>query len=263
MVNSSAPVYRGDVIYSGQDEHGDLTVVQEATSRTLHFGSTARQSTMLMADPTRLALSYTRCMVGGLLLAPPPCSALVLGLGGGSLPKFLLHNFAECRIDVVEMRARVVAVARRYFALPEDKRLALHVQKAERFLSRTDTGPYDWLLVDLYNRDGMASVLDEPDFFLRCRQLLSERAVLSVNLWTGNRAESLDRIRTRLTEAFGESVLLLPVAGKSNTVALAFNVPMPALNDPRMHRRAAQLQTLYGIEFVDFLRDLLHHNKVG
>ena len=81
------------------------------------------------------------------------------------MPKFLLHNFAERRIDVVEMRARVVAVARRYFALPEDKRLALHVQKAERFLSRTDTGPYDWLLVDLYNRDGMASVLDESDLF--------------------------------------------------------------------------------------------------
>jgi len=109
----------------------------------------------------------------------------------------------------------------------------------------------------------MASVLDEPDLFLRCRQLLSERAVLSVNLWTGNRADFLDRIRTRLAEAFGERVLLLPVAGKSNTVALAFNVPTPALNDPRTHQRAAQLQTLYGIEFVDFLRDMLHYNNVG
>ncbi|NBP73880.1 MAG: hypothetical protein EBU57_12175, partial [Alphaproteobacteria bacterium] len=65
MAKRTAPVYRGDVIYSGQDEYGDVAVVQEATSRTLHFGSTARQSTMLMADPTRLALTYTRCMVGG------------------------------------------------------------------------------------------------------------------------------------------------------------------------------------------------------
>ena len=263
MAKSTEPVYRGDVIYSGQDEYGDVAVVQEATSRTLHFGSTARQSTMLMADPTRLALSYTRCMVGGLLLAPPPRSALVLGLGGGSLPKFLLRHFAECRIDAVEMRACVVAVARRYFSLPEDERLALHVEKAEDFLSRTDIGPYDWLLIDLYDCDGMASVLDESDLFLRCRALLSERAVLSVNLWTGNRAEFLDRIRARLAEAFGQRVLLLPVAGKSNTVALAFNAPMPVLNDQRLYQRAAQLQALYEIEFVDFLRDSMRYNAMA
>lgn len=262
MADRNVPVYRGDVIYSARDEHGDIAVVQEATSRTLHFGSTARQSTMLMADPTRLALSYTRCMLGGLLLVPPPRSALVLGLGGGSLPKFLLHHFAECRVDAVEMRARVAAVAHRYFALPEDERLTLHVQKAEDFLSGPDTGPYDWLLVDLYDRDGMASMLDESDLFLRCRALLGERAVLSVNLWTGNREAFLERICTRLNEAFGECVLLLPVAGKSNTVALAFNDPLPNLNDKRMRHRAAQLQSLYGIEFVDFLRDLLRYNNL-
>ena len=48
--------------------------------------------------------------------------------------------------------------------LPEDERLALHVEKAEDFLSRTDIGPYDWLPIDLYDCD-VASVFDEPDPF--------------------------------------------------------------------------------------------------
>ena len=49
---------------------------------------------------------------------------------------------------------------------------------------------------------------------------------------------------------------------KSNTVALAFNAPMPVLNDQRLHQRAAQLQALYEIEFVDFLRDLMRYNAM-
>ena len=254
------PVYKGEVIHSERDEYGDIAVVQEATSRTLHFGSTARQSTMLMADPARLALSYTRCMLGGLLFAPTPSSALMLGLGGGSLPKFLLHQFEDCRVDAVEMRVRVAAVARTYFALPEDARLTLNIQKAEEYLARQDIGPYDWLLIDLHNRDGMAPVLDQPDLFARCQQVLSERGVLAANLWTGDKEAYLARIGERLQSAFAGRVLFLPVAGKRNTVALAFNFVPPALDDRSLLQSARQLQARYDIEFVDFLRDIMRYN---
>ena len=254
------PVYKGEVIYSGRDEYGDIAVVQEATSRTLHFGSTARQSTMLMAHPTRLALSYTRCMLGGLFFAPPPRSALMLGLGGGSLPKFLLHQFEDCRVEAVEMRARVVDVARRYFALPEDPRLVLHVQPAEEFLWREDAGPYDWLLIDLHNRDGMAPVLDHPDLFVRARRLLGQRGVLAANLWTGKEEAFLERIRVRLDQAFERQVLFLPVAGKRNVVALAFASDLPDLTERSARALAGQLQVQYDVEFVDFLGDILRYN---
>ena len=49
----------------------------------------------------------------------------------------------------------------------------------------------------------------------------------------------------------------------SNTVALAFNASMPILNDQRLYQRAAQLQALYEIEFVDFLRDLMRYNAMA
>ncbi len=256
------PVYSGEIIYSGEDEHGPIAVVEEKTSRTLHFGTTARQSTMFLHDPTALALSYTRCMLGGLLFAPPPESVLVLGLGGGSLVKFLLHRFPACRVDAVEMRSQVAEVARDYFQLPVDEpRFTLHLQKAEDFFARSDLGSYDWVLVDLHNRDGMAPILDQADFFARCCQLLNVDGVLAANLWTGDREELLGRIGTCLHRAFKDQVLFLPVARKRNTVALAFNFSLPSLDVQPTRRRASELEASYDVEFVEFLWDLLRYNR--
>jgi len=255
------PAYSGNIIYSCEDEYGPIAVVEEATSRTLHFGSTARQSTMFLNNPIALALSYTRCMLAGLLFAPPPRSVLVLGLGGGSLPKFFLHRFDGCRVEVVEMRRCVAETARDYFALSEHDRLTLHLQKAEEFLARDDVGPYDWVLVDLHNSDGMAPVLDQADFFARCQRLLRPGGVLVANLWTGDRDEFLARIGARLHREFKEQVLFLPVARKRNTVAFAFNFALPSLDVQPTRRHASELQGQYDIEFVDFLWDILRYNR--
>jgi len=255
------PAYSGEIIHSCADEYGAIAVVEEATSRTLHFGSTARQSTMYLNNSVRLALSYTRCMLGGLLFAPPPRRALVLGLGGGSLPKFLLHHYGECHVEVVEMRPLVAETARNYFALPEDDRLTVHLQKAESFLTRDDVGPYDWIFVDLHNSDGMAPVLDQAEFFAICQRLLQPGGVLAANLWTGDQSDILARIGARLHQSFKEQVIFLPVARKRNTVALAFNSVLPSLDVQPTRQHANELQMRYDIEFVDFLWDILRYNR--
>ena len=97
----------------------------------MHFGSKARQTTMLLRDPVELALVYTRCMLSGLLFTSPPRSVLILGLGGGALARFCRQHGPQCRIAAVEKRALVVELAREYFALPSDDRFAVEVAAAE------------------------------------------------------------------------------------------------------------------------------------
>jgi spermidine synthase len=99
------------LVFSCHDEEGVIEVVDDLDTRALYFGTSARQSAMSPEEPHRLVLSYTRAMLSGLLFTRQPRSALVLGLGGGSLPRFLMHVFPTCRIDVVERRAKVVQVA--------------------------------------------------------------------------------------------------------------------------------------------------------
>ena len=130
--------YRGDVIFSCRDAEGVIDVVDEtAAVRSLQFGTEARQSTMFRHDPNTLALSYTQCMVTSLLFADAdPRQALVFGLGGGSMVKYLLAQCPACRVDAVERRAAVIDVAHRFFQLPEaHPRLAVYSEDATSFLS--------------------------------------------------------------------------------------------------------------------------------
>ena len=254
-------MYDGEVVHSVRDEYGTIEIVDEATSRTMHFGSRARQTTMFLRNPVELALSYTRCMLSGLLFGPAPRSVLMLGLGGGALARFLRHHWPECQITAVEKRALVVELAREYFALPTDEHFAVHVVAAEEFLEDKHHSEYDWILVDTYDRDGMAPALGSPEFFARCRSRLSGRGVLAANLWIGDRESLLEGIERSLHQVFADAVLHLPVARKRNTVAFAFNFPLPSLDVGLARRKARELQGRYGLELPQFLWDLMHYNR--
>ena len=252
-------MYDGKVIHSARDEFGSIDIVDESTARTMHFGSRARQTPMFLRDPVALALSYTRYMLSGLLLSSVPRSVLMLGLGGGALARFVRHHWPGCRISAVEKRALVVALAREYFALP-DEHFAVHVMAAEEFLAGKRPAEYDWILVDIHDRNGMSPALREPEFFVRCRALLSARGILAANLWTGDREAMLKGINRSLHEVFDGRVLHLPVARKRNTVALGCNFALPALEVRLARRKALELEDRYGVEFSQFLWELMPHN---
>ena len=254
-------MYDGKLIHSARDEFGPIEIVDEATSRTMHFGSRARQTTMLLRDSVGLALSYTRCMLSALLFTSAPRSVLMLGLGGGALARFLRYHWPECRITVVEKRPLVVEFAREYFALPSDEHFAVHVEAAENFLADRRAGEYDWIMVDIHDRDGMAPALGQPEFFARCKKRLSGRGVLVANLWTGDRESLLEGIDRSLHQVFTGEVLHLPVARKRNTVAFAFNFALPSLEVGLFRRKATELEERYGVEFSQFLWDLMRYNQ--
>ncbi|HIG56447.1 MAG TPA: hypothetical protein EYG11_14095 [Candidatus Latescibacteria bacterium] len=254
-------MYDGKLVHSARDEFGTIEIVDEATSRTMHFGSRARQTTMLLRDSVGLALSYTRCMLSALLFTSAPRSVLMLGLGGGALARFIRHQWPECRITAVEKRALVVELAREYFALPTDEHFAVHVAAAEEFIDEGHHSEYDWILVDIHDRAGMAPALGLPEFFTCCQKRLSGRGVLVANLWTGDRELLLEGIDHSLHQAFADAVLHLPVARKRNTVAFAFNYPKPTLEAGLARRKAMKLEGRYGVEFSQFLWDLMRYNK--
>src|SRR5882724_10656236 len=75
---------------------------------------------MKLDDPDELVLSYTRAMMAFLLFHPRPEHVVMIGLGGGSLTKFVYRNLPDARTTVIESEPKVIAVARQYFHLPPD-----------------------------------------------------------------------------------------------------------------------------------------------
>lgn len=265
----SAPAfYLGEVVHRSEDENGLVEVVDEARGklRSLHFGSSARQSTMFVERPDELALEYTRHMLTALpLLEGDPRRALMLGLGGGSLVKFLLRQCPQCHVDVVELRAMIVEVAQRFFGVPEaHERLAIHVADGRRYVLDYATAgpaatPYDLILVDLHGSHGMAPVVTEPDFLPACRQVMAADGVLSANLWFGVDEAQERRLRKHLAAIY-EQVLYLPVAGKRNCIAHGLSRSgLPARAD--MEHRAQDWLERADLPLPGLLDDLARHNR--
>ena len=69
---------------------------------------------MLINYPDALALKYIRTMVQGLVLNSNPKNVLFLGLGAGSLVKYVNKYFDVSRIDVVELLPDVVDISQKY-----------------------------------------------------------------------------------------------------------------------------------------------------
>jgi spermidine synthase len=230
-------------IHVQHDEEGPIEIVEEADGklRSLQFGSPARQSTMFTARPHDLALEYTRSMAASLLFIDAPLRILVLGLGGGSLPKFFLHYFPSCRVDVVELRPAIIDVATRFFCLPiEDDRLQVIEADGLEFLFESPPACYDVVCIDLHDADGMAPVVDEEEFVPACCRVVNPGGVAVFNLWAGDRPAQEARLTSQLEQAF-QPLLRLPVAGKRNCVAygLTAAVPAPAVLAQRMMQGTA------------------------
>ena len=148
--------YNSTLIYEGKDDYGPVEVVEKDGLRSMHFGTQNKQSEMSLSDPYALTVEYTRLMSMALLFQSAPKSALFLGLGGGSLPKFIWKYFPRCLLHAVERSPLVVDLCYRYFALRRSPRLHVHVFDAFDFLKSCDN-PFDLIFIDLFQSDGCPS----------------------------------------------------------------------------------------------------------
>ncbi|MEE9398194.1 MAG: spermine synthase [Methylococcales bacterium] len=255
--------FKGNIIYKCQDEEGIVEVVEDTHTRSLYFGTDSKQSSMSLVDPDRLELSYARAMMSCLLFMGEPRSILLVGLGGGSLAKFLLKVFPFCKIDVVELRESVANVAFAYFGLPKDSRLVVHMGDGSQFLQRLahkklageESLDYDLILLDAFDHAGMATTISGLAFFDACRYVLNPAGVLAINLWGSSRDVTED-VLDYLNHCFDDKILTLPVPKRGNIIGLALGRDVPTANFKRLRKKAVQLEQRMGIEFTAFWRDL-------
>lgn len=255
--------YDGILVHKTRDDEGEIEVVEDSVYRSLHFGSEPKQSSMLLRDPLYLALSYTRAMACAVLFHEAPKQILLIGLGGGSLAKFLLRHFPECKIDAVEFRQAVVDVAHSHFQLPEDPRLHFHIGDGGSFVRNhavRQEGHYDLIFVDAFVGSGISRSVCGISFFDACRNLLTDNGVFSMNLWNGDfitAREMLEDIR----ESFAGNVLSLPVDGKDNTVAIAARGKTLKKQLKQVADKAKDMEQKTGIEFPVFLKQIKKHSS--
>jgi spermidine synthase len=106
---------------------------------------------------------------------------LVIGLGGGSIPKKVQKEFPKMEIDAVEIDPEVVKLAKEYFHVKENSQMRLHAQDGRLFLTRTQN-QYDIILIDAYFTDAMPFHLTTKQFFELAQKKLTPNGIIVANL---------------------------------------------------------------------------------
>lgn len=132
------------------------------------------QSSMDLLYPARLVFHYERLMSLALAMSARSVNALLLGVGGAAMWRFLRAYLPDCAPTLVDSDEAIVAIARRWFYLKQP----VVLDPAQRFLAATSTR-YDVILVDLYGPGGPAEI--EEVFWTRCLDALTPGGCLATN----------------------------------------------------------------------------------
>ena len=225
--------------------------------RTLHVGGEAIQSAMRLDDPHALALDYTRCMMTFLLFHPEPREALMIGLGGASLPKFFHRHLRKTRVRVIEIDPRVLAAARAQFALPaDDQRLTVEIGDGVEALTPECC---DVLVVDAFEDELHVPKLASSEFYDAAFLALREPGVMLVNYM--NDDPKFDLNLQRLERAFGGAVLAMPALYDPNILAFAFRGAPESVPWTTLRSRAEKLEARYELPFTRYVSKLRAMNR--
>ncbi|MCL6264076.1 polyamine aminopropyltransferase [Craterilacuibacter sp. RT1T] len=240
------------------DEMPEVEISESGNIRSLHLGSETVQSSMNLDEPADLVLSYTRAMMGFLLFGEEPQHILQIGLGGGSITRFIDEYLPNARSLVVEINPQVIAVARAFFQMPEEGEYFEIIEADGADYVKIFRESTDAILVDGFDGVQIVDALTTEDFFMDCRRALSPNGVFVANWWSGDKR--YQAFLERLLEVFEGRVIELPSASHGNVAVMAFRQSPHPVSWDALEFRADQLECRYGIEFGDFVRRIKECN---
>jgi len=245
-----------DELLAAELHRGELSgpfILDTAETRHLDFDLQSVQSSMRLEAPDVLVTAYAQKMMAFLLFNRTPRHILMLGLGGGSLVKFCHRHLPETRLTVVEIDPDIIEL-REWFHIPADnERLRIILGDGADFVRRGDWTA-DILLIDAFDRAGVAPSLASDEFYSQAFRCLGPNGVLVMNL-AGERRRYVANLE-RLREACPGAVLLVPVEADGNVLIFAFAQPVPAWTLESVEATAKELQYELALEFPRFLQRL-------
>jgi spermidine synthase len=194
-------------------------------AKTLYFSYTEIQSRMNLRQPDALALDYTRTMMGFVLFKPAPERVALIGLGGGSMAKWIHRHLPRTALVAVEINPHVIALRDTFKLPPDDARLQVHEADGADFVARTEQR-FDVLLIDAFNELGTVPALSSQRFFDDCIDVLQPGGLMVINMHHGH--TDFDLLLERIRRSCEGHLLRVDDLGGSNVVVFARRgEPMP------------------------------------
>jgi len=239
-------------IRRSQEISSGVQIQEHRGVRSLHLGTPHVQSAMRIQAPEKLELEYTRCMMAFTLFCENPSNIIMIGLGGGSIVRFLHAKMPDVSLTTIESNEEVLHAARAWFKLPEDERHVVQIEDGAAYIA-TRVQVADVIFVDAFDGNDLAPMLGSELFYFDCQRALREKGVLAVNLWGGDPrfGEWLELIRS----AFDGKVLCLPGQTRGNVIAFGLKIQDLPGHAYLMHR-AEIMQSVFDIDLRSYVTTL-------
>ena len=136
-------------------------------------------------DPTFLVYRYERIMadIGTMVgQSDPHFSALYIGGGGYSMPRFLDYAYPQSRQEVIEIDPAVTQVVHEYFGLPRDTAIITHNMDARMKIPELAPQSYDIVFGDAFDDVSVPYHLTTREFNEQVKRLLTDDGVYVMNV---------------------------------------------------------------------------------
>ncbi len=221
------------LLHENESQFAHLVVREESPGiRTLQFEhGGVIQSRVNVDDPMDLKLVYTRATMLAWALKPKPKSVLILGLGGGAMPRFFYRALPEAHIDVAELDPAVLQAAREYFDLPDDPRLQVQIGDGRKTIEQAQGG-WELVVLDAYSADDIPRHLATAEFLAGVKARLAPGGVVAGNVWSREHNTLYDSMARTWAATFS-NFCIVTLEGSSNRIFLGseqVDVSAPALS---------------------------------
>jgi len=251
---ASAPHAQQKIIHSERSLYREVLVYEEGGERCMCFTRQCRigrQSCIVLKDPRRFALNYTRMMMAGtLFMGPTPDKVLIIGLGGGSIPTALREVLPRTEIDVVEIDPAVTKVAKQFFGFREDPKMKVHEMDGRVYVKRAikEKRQYDVVMLDAFDHEYIPEHLLTREFLEEVKSLLTPRGVLVANTFSSSAL--YDHESTTYAAAFGTFFNLKA----ANRVVIARPAGLPTEAELRVKAQEYELVLRgFGVDAMEVL----------
>ncbi len=180
-------VHGGKIVHREKSMYRDIMIIESEENRCMSFSRRGGlQSCMFTDNINTLSLPYSRGVFAGLVANPDAKSMLVIGLGGGVIPRAMRRIDPEMRIDVIEVDPAVVKVAKRYFNYREDPNLRTYVGDGRIFVRRQARAGvrYDLIVIDAFGRFYVPEHMMTREFISEVKTLLAPGGVVASNTFS-------------------------------------------------------------------------------
>ena len=226
--------------------------------RSLYLGTDTVQSAMRVSAPYALELAYSRGMMCVLLFSTKLRDILAIGLGGGSVPKYIHQYLPEITTRVIEINPQIIRIARSHFQVTEnDERLQVIEGDGVLYLTE-NLNSVQVLMIDAFDSNGIPADMCTQAFFDSCAAVLKSDGMMAINLWGSDR--NFDVYLQRIEQSFNQRVLMLPTGRPGNIVVFGFKRAPTDLRWTTLRERAKVLELTHKIEFLTFVEKLREYN---